>query len=133
MADENHSPRASSRTPLIRHFVASTAAHTECHPLDFKRPVIEPEMRAAAQSSAFDTTPIFDNLEDAFKIIAGLATVCRLARNNQALASNASEEGPPLSSTAMEDLFNLAEVTAERFISDIEALAEWQAAEEAPE
>ncbi len=133
MADENHSPRASSRTPLVRQFVSSATAHSECHPLDFKRDVFGPEMRAAAQGVELDTTPIFDSLEDAFKIIAGLATVCRLARNNQELASHASEEGPPLSQTAMDDLFNLAEVTAARFISDVESLARWPADEERPE
>jgi hypothetical protein len=46
--------------------------------------------------------------------------LCKLAINNQDLASSASEgESPPLSLTTMESLFNLEEVAARRFLSEM--------------
>src|SRR5260364_3938 len=50
---------------------------------------------------------VFDNLERATKIILGLATICKLARNNQELASGGSSEDQPLALITMENLFNL--------------------------
>src|SRR5260364_356532 len=74
-------------------------------------------------SMGIDITPLFDNLERATKIILGLATICKLARNNQELASGGSSEDQPLALITMENLFNLAEITSAFFISEVESLA----------
>lgn len=89
------------------------------HSLEFERNIFDAQTHAAAQDAGL--TSIIDYLEDASKIIAGLGTLCKLARNNQDLASGVSKEEPPLSLATMEYLFSLGEVAARRFISEIES------------
>src|SRR5690348_15647086 len=86
--------------------------------LEFEQNIFDEKVHDAAEEAGLSS--LIDHLEDACKIIAGLGTLCKLARNNQDLANNASEENPPLSLTTMEYLFNLGEVAARRFISEIE-------------
>ncbi len=90
-----------------------------CHSLEFERTILDAKTHTAAQSAGL--TSIIDYLEDASKIIAGLGALCKLARNNQDLASGVSEEEPQLSVATMEYLFSLGEVAARRFISEIES------------
>lgn len=107
------------------------SSHTSVHPehasfshnlLDFEREIFCPAIRAAMKHGGIDITPLFDNLEYAAKIILGLATICKLARNNQELASGSSEDSP-LALITMENLFNLAEITSAFFVSEVESLA----------
>src|SRR5260363_319910 len=86
----------SSRTQRV-----SMSRHESVHPehagfshnlLDFENEIFCPSIRAAMEHGGIDITPLFDNLERATKIILGLATICKLARNNQELASGGSSE-----------------------------------------
>ncbi len=93
-------------------------SYTDANPLEFECSIFNVDICAAANKAGLDF--IIDDLEDAAKIIAGLGMLCKLARNNQDLASGASEEERrPLSLTTMEYLFNLGEVAARRFLSEI--------------
>src|SRR5260363_283420 len=91
--------------------------------LDFEKEIFCPSIRSAMEHVAIGITPLFDSMERAPKIILGLATICKLARNNQELASGGSSEEQPLALITMENLFNLAEITSAFFISEVESLA----------
>src|SRR5260364_38824 len=119
------------RFPAV-HKGVSMSRHESVHPehagfshnlLDFEKEIFCPSIRAAMEHGGIDITPLFDNLERATKIISGLATICKLARNNQELASGGSSEDQPLALITMENLFNLAEITSAFFISEVESLA----------
>jgi hypothetical protein len=102
------------------HASSNHKPHPIAHnPLEFERTILEAKTHTAAQAAGL--TSLSDSLEDASKIIAGLGALCKLGRNNQDLASGASEEDLPLSLTMMECLFSLGEVAARRFISEIES------------
>ncbi len=88
------------------------------HALEFEHNIFDEQVHAAAQDAGLSS--IVNHLEDAYKIIGGLGTLCKLARNNQDLTNNSTEEDSSLSPTTMEYLFNLGEVAARRFISEIE-------------
>jgi hypothetical protein len=90
----------------------------ESNPLEFEYSLFQADRCVAANKAGLAF--LLEDLEDATKIIAGLGVICKLARNNQELASGASEEeSPPLSSTTMESLFHLGEVVARRFLSEM--------------
>ncbi len=103
MADANHRTLKQSRAIF----------------LEFERNILDEKIHAAAKNAGL--TAIVEYLEDASKIIGGLGTLCKLARNHQDLTSGASEEDPLLSLSTMEYLLSLGEVAARRFISDVES------------
>src|SRR5260363_329351 len=100
------------RFPAV-HKGVSMSRHESVHPehdgfshnlLDFEIEIFCPSICAA--------------IEHDTKIILVLATICKLARNNQELASGGSSEDQPLALITMENLFNLAEITSAFFISE---------------
>jgi hypothetical protein len=144
MANANHKAHASQHVTFVRRFfhlfveieaaicrpvmiggfvMTDPTASTDCgphaieaNPLEFECNIFNADICTTANRAGLAF--IIDDLEDATKIIAGLGVICKLARNNQELASGASEgEDPPLLLTTMESLFHLGEVVARRFLS----------------
>ncbi|BBO60463.1 hypothetical protein [Mycoavidus sp. B2-EB] len=74
------------------------------------------------QRAELNTISILNSLEQAIKLVSGLGTLCKLARNNLELM-NMPNENPALAPRTMESLFDLAEVSSALFITEVETLA----------